>query len=61
MDLDFTLWGTSIWTATMNNRQGTIEKIPLVCNCWVGLLSEPPGRGGKYIEGELKTQSYIGS
>jgi hypothetical protein len=61
MDLDFTLWGTGIWNATMSSRQGTTEKIPLVCNCWDGLLSKPSGRRGKYIEREQKTQSYIGS
>ncbi len=26
MDLDFTLWGTGIWNATMSSRQGTTEK-----------------------------------
>jgi hypothetical protein len=52
MDLDFTLWGIGIWKATMSSRQGTTEKIPLVCNCWDGLLSKPSGRRGKYIEGE---------
>ncbi len=36
MDMDFTLWATGIWSATMNNKQQTTEKIPLVCNCWDG-------------------------
>jgi len=52
MDLDFTLWGTGICNATMSNMQGTTKKIPLVCNCWDGLLFEPPGRCGKYVEGK---------
>jgi hypothetical protein len=50
MDLDFTFWGTGIWSATMSSRQGTIEKIPLVCNCWDVLFFEPSGKRGKYIE-----------
>jgi hypothetical protein len=52
MDLDFTFWATGIWSATMSNKQRTTEKIPLVCNCWDGVLPKPPGRRGKYIEGE---------
>ncbi len=50
MDLHFTLWGMGIWNATMSSRQQTIEKIPLVCNCWDAVLSEPLGMHGKYIE-----------
>jgi len=52
MDLDFAFWATGIWSATMSNKQWTTEKIPLVCNCWDGVLLKPPGRRGKYIEGE---------
>jgi hypothetical protein len=52
MDLDFTLWAMGIWSATMSSKQQTIEKIPLVCNCWDGLLFKPLGKRGKYIEGE---------
>lgn len=50
MNLDFTFWGMGIWSLTMNKRPRTIEKIPLVCNCWDVVLSEPLGRHGMYIE-----------
>ncbi len=54
MDLDFTFWGMGIWSATTSSRQQTIEKIPLVCNCWNMVLSEPQGRHGKYVNESQK-------
>jgi len=50
IDLDFTFWGMGIWSATMNNKQRTTGKIPLVCNCCDAVLSKPLGRHGEHIE-----------